>query len=81
MEKSIGTKAVIELNWKILLVIIGVVVFFIIIFLLMSGFLNKCSMGVGARDICFLIISKLGLFGIGAEKMEICEAYLPEDCR
>jgi hypothetical protein len=68
-------KGTIEINWKILIAIIAFVIIFIVAFLLLSGMLTTEKISSFMADICALLISKLGIFGFGAEKMEICRIF------
>ena len=68
-------KGTIELNWKILIGIIAAVIIFIVAFLLLSGMISTEKIGSFMADICALLISKLGIFGLGAEKMNICRIF------
>ena len=69
-------KGVWNLNWKILIGIIIAVIGFIIVFAILSGMLKTENLGKGAREICILIISKLKIFGLGAEKIGICDTFV-----
>jgi uncharacterized membrane-anchored protein len=69
-------KGVLELNWKILLAIIVSVIAFIIIFLIVAGILRPGNLSKAAGEICLLMISKLQIFGMGAEKLGICDTFL-----
>lgn len=68
-------KGVIEMNWKILVAIIVTVIGFVIVFLILMGILKPENLSKGAYEICLLMISKLKIFGFGAEQAGICEAF------
>lgn len=68
-------KGVIELNWKIMIGIIIAVVVFIISLLLIAGMLSGENIGRAAKEICMLIMSKIGLLAWGAESMKLCEVF------
>jgi len=68
-------KGVIELNWKILVGVIAATIIFIVSSLLILGILNTENMGKAAKDICALIVSKLGVFGWGAESLKLCDVF------
>jgi hypothetical protein len=68
-------KGVIELNWKILVAIIVAVIGFIIVFMIITGILKPENLSKGAKEICLLMISKLKIFGIGAERSGICDVF------
>lgn len=68
-------KGVLELNWKILIAVITAVVLFTIVFLVAIGMLNTCTISTGGKEVCLLLISKLQIFGFGAEQIQMCEVF------
>lgn len=77
MEKSNHrSKGVIELNWKILVAIIAAVITFIIIYLVLAGILSGENLGRAGREFCLLLLSKLKIFGLGAEQAGICDVFI-----
>lgn len=65
-----------NLNWKILIGIIAAVVLFIIAFAILTGMLKAENLGNFGKELCLLLISKLKIFGLGAEKIGICETFV-----
>ena len=69
-------KGVLELNWKILIAIIAGVIAFILILLIVVGILKPGNLSQGAGEMCVLLISKLKIFGLGAQRLGICDTFL-----
>ena len=69
-------KGVIELNWKILIAIISAIIAFILILLIVVGILKPDNLAKGAAEMCALLVSKLQILGIGAEKIGICDTFI-----
>ena len=73
-------KGVIELSWKILVSIITALIGFVIIFLLVTKLLSTNSISSGAREFCYLLLSKLKVFGVVAETLNLCNSFYEPVC-
>jgi len=69
-------KGVFELNWKIFIGIVAALIAFILVLLIVVGVLKPGNLSQGAGEMCVLLISKLKIFGLGAERIGICDAFL-----
>ena len=69
-------KGVIELNWKILIAIIAGVIAFILVLLIVIGILKPGNLSGAAGEMCVLLISKLKILGLGAERLGVCDTFL-----
>ena len=68
-------KGVIELNWKILIAIIAGIIMFILILLIVVGILKPGNLSGAAGEMCVLLVSKLSIVGLGAEKLGVCDTF------
>jgi len=73
-------KGVIELSWKILVSIITALIGFVIIFLLVTQLLSVNSISRGARELCYLLLSKLKVFGVAASTLDLCNSFWEPVC-
>ena len=68
-------KGVLDLNWKILVAIIAAIIAFIVITLIVIGILKPGNLSGGAVEMCTLLISKLNIYGYGANNLGICNSF------
>lgn len=68
-------KGVIELNWKILIALIAAILAFVIVLLIVIGIFKPGNLSGSANEMCALLISKLSIFGYGANNLGICNSF------
>ena len=61
-----------------LVILIGVIVMLVtvgILILVFTGIIKTDNLNQGAQEFCMLIVSKLSIFGMGAEKLGVCSVW------
>lgn len=68
-------KGAIEMSTEMMVGIIAFSILFIVVILFVLGVFKVDAIGIFMRDTCYLILSKLGVLGMPAEKGGICDVF------
>jgi len=68
-------KGAINISWRMLIGIIAGVAIFLVILAFLLGIIDPAKIGIFMRDSCALLVSKLGIFGLGAEAIGMCDIF------
>jgi hypothetical protein len=76
MEKfNSRKKGITRQHLVILIAVIVMIVSFGIVLLVYTGMLSSGNLRNGAYEFCILLVSKLSIFGLGAEKLGVCSSW------